>query len=85
MENKLNEWYQKKKASGESITAKMVKEKAKEFSQCSDFIASKGWLDKFKLRYKLDIEKEGNRTSSFSHQTSEKGEYTNEMNEESDS
>lgn len=36
----------------------MVKEKAKELSKCEDFIASKGWLDKFKVRYALEIEKE---------------------------
>ena len=29
-----------------------------ELSDCKDFIASKGWLDKFKVRYNLDIEKE---------------------------
>ena len=27
-------------------------------STCGDFIASKGWLDKFKVRYRLDIHKE---------------------------
>jgi hypothetical protein len=58
-----------------SVTARMVKNKAIEFSKCKDFIASKGWLDKFKYRYKLDIEKEGNRNNStFSYNTSEKGE-----------
>ena len=36
----------------------MVKNKAISLSKCRDFIASKGWLDKFKVRYKLDIAKE---------------------------
>jgi len=36
----------------------MVKEKAIELTTCPDFIASKGWLDKFKIRYNLDIAKE---------------------------
>ena len=36
----------------------MIKEKAIELTTCQDFIASKGWLDKFKIRYRLDIAKE---------------------------
>ena len=36
----------------------MIKSKAKDLSKCDDFIASKGWLDKFKVRYNLDIVKE---------------------------
>jgi hypothetical protein len=42
----------------------MVKNKAIELSKCRDFIASKGWLDKFKVRYNLDIVKEGNKTGT---------------------
>jgi hypothetical protein len=58
-----------------AITANKIKKKAIELSKCSDFIASKGWLDKFKVRYNLDIVKEGNRsnpaqTSSYSVNTS---------------
>ena len=36
-------------------------------SKCKDFIASKGWLDKFKVRYGLEIEKEpkGRKSSIF--------------------
>ena len=40
---------------GEIVTADMIKRKAKELSNHSDFIASKGWLDKFKQRYNLKI------------------------------
>ena len=36
----------------------MVKDKAIQLSKCGDFIASKGWLDKFKVRYGLEIAKE---------------------------
>jgi hypothetical protein len=36
----------------------MIKERAIKLTTCKDFIASKGWLDKFKIRYKLDISKE---------------------------
>lgn len=40
---------------GEIVTADMIKRKAKELTNHSDFIASKGWLDKFKQRYNLKI------------------------------
>jgi len=46
------------KQQGSPITAKMIKEKAIEFRSSDDFIASKGWLDKFKIRYRLEISKE---------------------------
>ena len=63
MEKELYKWYLHMKDSGLQITARMVKNKAIELSKCNDFIASKGWLDKFKVRYHLDIVKEGNKTS----------------------
>lgn len=37
------------------VTAKMIKDKAIEYSNCDDFFASKGWLDKFKARYSLNL------------------------------
>ena len=58
MEKLLFRWYSHKKANDEPVTAKMIKEKAIELTTCQDFIASKGWLDKFKIRYRLDIAKE---------------------------
>ena len=58
MERRLYRWYLEKKNSGEQITAKQIKEKAISLTNCSDFIASKGWLDKFKIRYNLEISKE---------------------------
>ena len=57
MESKLNTWYQECRKSGVKVTSKMVKDKAMQLSKCSDFIASKGWLDKFKVRFGLEIEK----------------------------
>ena len=58
MEKELYEWYWKLTQSKHPITARMVKNKAIELSRCKDFIASKGWLDKFKVRYNLNIVKE---------------------------
>ena len=58
MERHLYKWYQKSKKNNIELTARMVKNKAIQLSQCRDFIASKGWLDKFKVRYKLEIAKE---------------------------
>jgi hypothetical protein len=36
----------------------MIKDKALELRSSPDFIASKGWLDKFKIRFRLEISKE---------------------------
>lgn len=58
MECELYQWYQDTKKKGQMITAKMIKERAIKLTTCKDFIASKGWLDKFKIRYNLDISKE---------------------------
>ena len=61
MEKNLYNWYREKKNRGENITAKMIKERAIELTNCSDFIASKGWLDKFKVRFNLEISKESSK------------------------
>lgn len=59
MEEKLYNWYidycliQKN-----PVTAKLIKQKALEFTQIKDFYASKGWLEKYKKKYKLYIAKE---------------------------
>lgn len=58
MEKDLYNWYQSKRRSAEPVTARMIKDKAIQLSTCRDFIASKGWLDKFKIRYRLEIAKE---------------------------
>ena len=64
MEKNLYNWYRDKKNRGEIITAKMIKEKAIELTNCNDFIASKGWLDKFKVRFNLEISKESSKDNS---------------------
>ena len=35
----------------------MIKDKAIEWSNWDDFFASKGWLDKFKTRYGINLNK----------------------------
>ena len=64
MEKNLYNWYREKKNRGENITAKMIKEKAIELTNCDDFIASKGWLDKFKVRFNLEISKESSKDNN---------------------
>ena len=60
METILFSWYNElRNVKNIAITAKMVKLKALEITKFSDFIASKGWLEKFKKKYKLEL----NRTS----------------------
>lgn len=59
MEKKLSEWINEYSiVGGNPITAKMIKKKALEFRTCTDFIASKGWLEKFKKKFKIVIHKE---------------------------
>jgi hypothetical protein len=64
MEKNLYSWYIEMKSRGEDVTARMIKEKAIELTNWNDFIASKGWLDKFKVRYNLEISKESCRDGS---------------------
>ena len=49
MEKTLNLWYQDLHQRGIQVTSRMVKNKARELTHCKDFVASKGWLDKFKV------------------------------------
>ena len=58
MEKRLYQWYVEMKDQSNPVTAKMIKDMAIKLSSCGDFIASKGWLDKFKIRYRLEISKE---------------------------
>jgi len=59
MENKLNYWINEYNIiKGNPITAKIIKRKALEFRTCEEFIASKGWLEKFKKKFNLNILKE---------------------------
>ena len=59
MEKKLYEWYKAYHIKeGNPVTAKMIKLKALEFKKCKEFCASKGWLEKFRKKYNLEIMKE---------------------------
>lgn len=56
MEENLYKWYHnehiiKKK----SVTSKDIKRKAKEFCSVENFNASKGWLEKYKKKYNLEL------------------------------
>ena len=56
MEEKVLQWYQSNK-SKIAISAKIIKQKAKEFSSCRKFLASKGWFEKFRKKYNIKVEK----------------------------
>ena len=59
MEKKILEWYNCVRNSNINyITNNMIIAKALEISKCNDFIASKGWLEKFKEKYGLIVDKE---------------------------
>lgn len=47
MENRICEWLDSELKKGTHITQKIIREKAKALSQCDEFKASKGWLEKF--------------------------------------
>ena len=64
MEKKLIEWYNEKKIQNVPITSKMIKEKALFFTNRKDFIASKGWFEKFKKKYNLVLNKNINNNIS---------------------
>jgi hypothetical protein len=56
MEKDLLEWYQEYHIIRKNlVTSKMIKSKAIEFTNLMDFVASKGWFEKFKKKYKIDI------------------------------
>lgn len=53
MERKLYEWYLDNRKI--KITSKMIKNKALELTYLDDFSASKGWMEKIKKKYDLQI------------------------------
>lgn len=56
MEIKLMEWYYTKLDKlGQTIKVKEFKEQAKKFASNQSFLASKGWLEKFKKRYQITL------------------------------
>lgn len=61
MEQNLYKWYIETFIVNQiPVTSKMIKEKALELTRLPDFAASKGWLEKIKKKYSLQI----NRSSS---------------------
>ena len=55
MEEKLLLWYNEAIKKNINITAKMIRDKAVEISKDKDFLASKGWLEKFKKKNGIQI------------------------------
>jgi hypothetical protein len=54
MEKKLIEWcYEYLQQNNNQITSKIIKAKAKEFSEIEEFKASKGWLERIKKKYPI--------------------------------
>lgn len=58
MESDLCEWYKKMVQKGIQVTNSMLKEQARKLSRCPEFLASKGWLDKYKQRHNVKVVKE---------------------------
>lgn len=58
MEKKLYSWYTQLKSNNTPVTPKMIKNKALAITKFSDFIASKGWLEKFKRKFNLELSRE---------------------------
>ena len=55
MEYKLVEWYKEEINQNINVSAKMIRDKAVEISDDKDFLASKGWLEKFKKKFNIRI------------------------------
>ena len=56
MEDKLYKWIlQEQDDSDQLLTRHQIKQKAKELSTLRGFKASKGWLDKFRRRYNVEV------------------------------
>ena len=58
MEKILYDWYEELKEKNIPVTPKMIKKNALEIKKFPDFIAYKGWLEKFKRKFKLELSRE---------------------------
>ena len=58
METKLFDWYTQLKTQNIPVTPKMIKQKALDMTKLENFIASKGWLEKYKKKFKLELSRE---------------------------
>ncbi len=64
MEDKVYTWYKDYHIDNKNpVTSKMIKQKALELTKYRDFIASKGWLEKFKRKYELELTRSYKRCS----------------------
>ena len=61
MENKLVEWYKEEIGGGANVSAKMIRDKAVEISGDKDFLAFKGWLEKFIKKFGIRIDTHKNK------------------------
>ena len=55
MEEQLVQWYNEIIKKNLNVTAKMIRDKAVEISNDKDFLASKGWLEKFKKKNGIHV------------------------------
>ena len=60
MEENLIKWYHSEKNKGKCMTIDIIKSKAIELSSTTDFVASKGWFDKFRRRFNILVTKKPN-------------------------
>jgi len=57
MEKNLLDWYREYNSMKKKITTKEFRNKALELSESPNFRTSKGWFQKFRQRYKIQLNK----------------------------
>ena len=55
MEISLYEWYKEQQSKNISLTSKDIKRRAKELSIVDGFKASKGWLEKYQVKFDIEL------------------------------
>ena len=85
MEMRLVQWYNDIIKKEICVTSKMIREKAVEICDDKDFLASKGWLEKFKRKFNIQIANNKNkgfrRCFSAEKKNNETLKYENEKDE----